>query len=144
MKTTYFATASSPHSAWLFQFGATQRIPGGGHRDTVAREPDGVRHRLAGCLVRAVQTQLWSRAHTERPGRASRSWTNQDHCECPAVGRCGPVTPFVFRGLPGEVGHDVNTEKTEYMLMYCEDRGTRWRSWFRHGATSRKVAGSIQ
>jgi hypothetical protein len=54
------------------------------------------------------------------------------------------VTPFVFRGLPGEVGHDVNTEKTVYMLMYCEDRDTRWRSWLRHFATSWKVAGSIQ
>jgi hypothetical protein len=27
--------------------------------------------------------------------------------------------------------------------LLCEKGGTRWRSWFRHCATSRKVAGSI-
>ena len=31
-----------------------------------------------------------------------------------------------------------------YYLNYSDsDRGTRWRSWLRHCATSRKVAGSI-
>ena len=38
--------------------------------------------------------------------------------------------------------------KTVVKLTYCLfirvfDRGTRWRSWLRHCATSRKVAGSI-
>jgi hypothetical protein len=32
--------------------------------------------------------------------------------------------------------HDINT-------LVQEGRGTRWRSWLRHCATSRKVAGSI-
>jgi len=39
-------------------------------------------------------------------------------------------------------------EQTLYVLqrliaMYGKNRGTRWRSWLRHCATSRKVAGSI-
>jgi len=48
----------------LFQSRATQRVPRGGHRNTAAGEPDGVRHRLAGCLVRPVPTQLRSCADT--------------------------------------------------------------------------------
>jgi hypothetical protein len=28
-------------------------------------------------------------------------------------------------------------------MLYCKVRGTRWRSWLRHYATRRKVAGSI-
>ena len=32
---------------------------------------------------------------------------------------------------------------TEFISFVADDRGTRWRSWLRHCATSRKVAGSI-
>lgn len=59
-------------------FGTTARVPRRRHRDTVARFVDGLRHRLAGDLVCAIQTQLWTREHTEGFGRTSRFGTNKN------------------------------------------------------------------
>ena len=51
------------------------------------------------------------------------------------------------------LGFDLNSQCSGMALLvpenaqiYCDlnvSRGTRWRSWLRHCATSRKVAGSI-
>jgi hypothetical protein len=37
----------------------------------------------------------------------------------------------------------VRTTEVEFPQTTLNNRGTRWRNWLRHFATSRKVAGSI-
>jgi hypothetical protein len=37
----------------------------------------------------------------------------------------------------------TDTPSIEYVILITSPRGTRWRRWLRHCATSRKVAGSI-
>ena len=40
--------------------------------------------------------------------------------------------------------HGATVKKKGKLSSFCsENSGTRWRSWLRHCATSRKVAGSI-
>lgn len=68
----------------MLQFGAAERVPRRGHRDPASRQPDRVRHRLAGSVVCPVPTQLRTRQHTQGPGRAAGPRTDQDHCECKA------------------------------------------------------------
>jgi hypothetical protein len=59
-------------------------------------------------------------------------------------------TPSVSkqRHYPYTDGGPTKAERNERYLsdkirVPYKQRGTRWRSWLRHGATSRKVAGSI-
>ena len=49
------------------------------------------------------------------------------------------------RCLPGDVDivYVAEIEILSWALSYLHRRGTRWRSWLRHCATSRKVLGSI-
>jgi len=52
-----------------------------------------------------------------------------------ATANCGARTVCDTRELEACVLH--------FRLLSCKLSGTRWRSWLRHCATSRKVAGSI-
>ena len=65
--------------------------------------------------MRPIPTQFWSRADTEGPRRASSPRTNQDHCECADVLKCGVMALFVSLGGPVEVRQGANTVKTELM-----------------------------
>jgi len=48
------------------------------------------------------------------------------------------------RGLKGDFPCITNKKTNRiYILLLRPKEGTRWRSWLRHFATSRKVAGSI-
>jgi hypothetical protein len=53
--------------------------------------------------------------------------------------------PFNSSFLPARLFACSSSRKTEldFMKFYISEWGTRWRSWLRHSATSRKVASSI-
>ena len=49
------------------------------------------------------------------------------------------IKSYRFSKVADRTNFLLNTEQTPYLIQ----RGTRWRSWVRHCATSRKVAGLI-
>lgn len=64
-----------------FQFGTAESLPGRGHRNPIAPEPDDALNRLAGRVVRAVHAQFRSRQRARRPGRAAGARPDQANRE---------------------------------------------------------------
>ena len=79
-----------------------------------------MQRRKSASPVHNVLTDLWCQARANRKNYIQ-------------------ATSFVKGGN----GAFISDNKAAKHIVYCDKWGTRWRSWVRHCATSRKVAGSI-